>query len=228
MPKITKVYSLPANPPKYPEAKVLNYIDGVKCTPVRERTWQAMNLKVGDTITCEDLKLQENFHCKNEYAKIGAWEREKTRLSAVKNYIESIDSRIEAVITGFGANSTELIEKHPDEKGKPDVEVIHKNTKLLLIYVEVSGTETMRGSNYWVRPDKLTYAQNHSDDDVWIILHYALPQEKFVFIKPMSNKTYVHNEVVIRNSTEYYVFFDDSMEECKTSDEFKDYLINLI
>ena len=86
----------------------------------------------------------------------------------------------------------------------------------------------MREGDYWVRPDKLNYAKNHKDKDVWIILHYQLPHEKFVFIKPSSNKTYVYNEVLIRKTKEHYVFFNDAMEECKTINQFKDYLNTLI
>lgn len=64
MQKITKIYLLPDNPPKYPESKVLVYLDGQKCTLARERTWQAMNLKEGDSITCDELKQRDNFHWK--------------------------------------------------------------------------------------------------------------------------------------------------------------------
>lgn len=106
--------------------------------------------------------------------------------------------------------------------------MIHKNSKMILVYVEVSGTERMREGDYWVRPDKLTYAQNHTNDDVWIILHYLEPQEKFVFIKPSPTKKYIHNKVVIRQTTEHYVFFNDAMDECKTVDEFRQHLLNLL
>ena len=48
MPKFTKVYEMPAKPQKNHEAKVLVFIDGQKCTPIRARTWVGMRLKVGD------------------------------------------------------------------------------------------------------------------------------------------------------------------------------------
>lgn len=78
MPKITKVYEIPANAPKYPEAKVLVYIDGQKCTPVRLRTWAAINLKVGDSISCNDLIELEKHHWKHAYGK-DAWDKEKNK-----------------------------------------------------------------------------------------------------------------------------------------------------
>lgn len=233
MPKITKIYPLPANPPKYPESKVLVYIDGQKCTPVRERTWQAMNLKVGDSITCDELKQRESFHWKNEYGKKdengkNAWDREKIRLSKVRSLIEGIDPRIEAEIVGFGADSIDMILEHPKESGKPDIEVHLRDTKAVLIFVEVTGTEVMRGDSYWIRPDKLAYAEAHPDQDVWIILHYAKPSEKFVFIKPSPGKTYTPVPKVINGSTELYVEFWDKADEAIEFEEFKYHLVELL
>lgn len=227
MSKITKIYPLPANPPQYPEAKVLVYIDGQKCVAVRERTWQAMKLKAGDTITCDELKQREIYHWKLMYGK-SSWEKEKVRLEKVSYLIESIDKRIKSEIVGFGADSTDLILEHPEESGKPDIAVHLRKTMVVLIFAEVTGTETMRGSAYWVRPDKLKYANNHIDQDVWIILHYAKPVEKFVFIKPIPGKSYSIVNKVIKGSTEFYVEFSDADVEVVPFDTFKNHLIRLI
>ncbi|SHF02985.1 hypothetical protein SAMN02745225_02293 [Ferrithrix thermotolerans DSM 19514] len=231
MPKITKIVKLPANPPKYTESKVLVYIDGQRCTLVRERTWQAMNLKVGDSIDCDELKKRENFHWKNEYSKKdkngkNAWDKEKVRLSKVRSLINGIDTRIEAEIVGFGADSTDMIPEHPKESGKPDIEVYLRDTRAVLIYVEVTGTEVMRGDSYWIRPDKLEYAKAHPDQDVWFILHYAKPSEKYVFIKPIPGKKYTSVQKVINRSTEYYVEFSD--EDASDFERFKGHLVQLL
>lgn len=233
MSKITKVFPLPANPPKYPEAKVLVYIDGQKCITIRERTWQAMDLKEGDTITCDELKQRENFHWKNAYGKKdadgkNAWNREKVRLGKVRSLIEGISPDIVVNIVGFGADSVEMIPEHPEKSGQPDIELCLRDTGDVLALVEVSGTEVMRGVSYWVRPDKLKYIENHPDQDIWIILHYAKPTEKFVFIKPLPGKTYATVSKVINGSNEIYVEFWDKDDEVVEFDEFKRHLIEKI
>jgi hypothetical protein len=214
---------MPANPPKYPEAKVLVYIDGHKCTPVRARTWAGMGLKVGDEISCEELKKRESFHWKKAYGK-AAWEKEGVRLGKVKTLIEMMDPRVVANIVGFGAGSTEFIAEHPAESGKPDIEVVTQEKRIVVLVVEVTGTETMRGAGYWVRPDKLNYAKEHPEEDVWLILHYADPVERFVFIRPSSAATYKAVEQRIRDSIEHYVVFTDSSHEVVSADTFRNHL----
>lgn len=220
MPKITKIDY------KLDKGRYWIFVDGAYCTSIRDRTFPSLNLEVGSEVSCEKIKELESFHFKNQYK--DSWAKEKIRLQKVQALITSFDPRLDVNITGFGANTTEYIAAHPEEAGKPDIEVINKNSKMILIYVEVSGTERMREGDYWVRPDKLTYAQKHTNDDVWIILHYQEPQEKFVFIKPSPTKNYIYNKVVIKQTTEHYVFFNDSMDECKTVEEFRQHLLNLI
>jgi hypothetical protein len=223
MPKITKVWEMPANPPRYPEAKVLIYIDGKKCTPVRARTWSAMGLKVGDSITCPELKELETHHWKHAFGQ-ASWDKEKIRLAKVVALIESLDNRIQANVVGFGANTNEFIAGHPTESGKPDIEVVTRDASVFVLMVEVTGTEVMRGTDYWVRPDKLAYAKAHPEQDVWLILHFASPHEKFVIIKPDPNTTYQVVEKVIRDSTEWYVEFNDRSNEVVSLPDFAEYL----
>jgi hypothetical protein len=220
MPTITKIDYRPE------KERYWIFVDGSYCTSIRKRTFPALNLEVGTKVSCEEIKELENFHFKNQYK--NSWANEKIRLEKVQLLIASLDPLLDPVITGFGANTTEYIAAHPEEAGKPDIEVINKKNKKVLIYVEVSGTERMREGDYWVRPDKLAYAQNHGHDDVWIILHYLEPQEKFVFIKPNPTKNYIYKNVLIRQTTEHYVFFNDTMDECKTVEEFRLHLLNLI
>lgn len=158
------------------------------------------------------MKELESFHWKQQYGE-SARTREKVRLDKVKQLIEQLEPRVDVEVVGFGADSTELIEEHPEESGTPDLAIRTKQGGLLVAEVEVTGTETMRGTDYWVRPDKLEYAKNHPDRDTWVILHFAEPREKFVAIKPNPNKHYSVAKMSIRNSTEYYVLFTDASPE---------------
>ena len=198
------------------------YVDGVYCCSVRERTFPALGLSVGQEIGCEAIKELENHHWKHSYG-AAAWDKEKVRLSKAKTLIESMDSRVAVEIVGFGADTNEFIAGHPEESGKPDMQVLTQKGSVLLLLVEVTGTETMRGNTYWVRPDKLEYAKNHPNEDVWIILHYAQP-EKFIFIKPDPSNVYKLSDVVIRGATEHFVAFTDASPGVFTQAEFAAHL----
>ena len=178
-----------------------------------------MNLKVGQEISCQEVKDLENFHWKRTYDQI-SWEKEKTRLEQVVTLIQKIDSRLEVRIVGFGADTTKMILEHPTEPGKPDLDVYLAHNSTLVMKIEVSGTENMRGSTFWVRPDKLAYAQKHDEEDVWIVLHYAKPEARFVFIKPDAQKRYNYNEKTISGSVEHYVEFSDQDQEVVPYDRF--------
>ena len=91
--------------------------------------------------------------------------------------------------------------------------------------VEVTGTEFMRGTTYWVRPDKLKYSENHPTEDVWLALHILNPVEKYVFIKPNPNKRYAASEMEIRGSIELYVEFSDSDQEVVSLEHFRNHLV---
>jgi hypothetical protein len=220
MPKITTIEEQFHDPDR-----LSIFIDGTFCAGVRKRTFQATGLKVGDEITCEELKGKENFVWKQLYGK-PAWKKEKVRIEKVSDLIKKTNENALVKIVGFGADSEELIKEHPEEKGKPDIDIMHKEKPdTTLIKVEVTGTERMReGSDYWVRPDKLEYAENHPDEDVWIVLHYALPSEKFVFIRPTKGKIYPRVKHEINKAGEIYCDFSDTDEEVKTYKEFSEHL----
>lgn len=220
MPRITKITHKPE------KERYWIYVDGEYCTSIRERTFPAMNLAVGSELSCDQVKELESHHWKHSYGE-KAWEKEKVRLDKVKTLIEGIDNRLEAAVVGFGAGTTEFIGHHPEEAGCPDIEVRIKATGAVLMLVEVTGTERMRGSTYWVRPDKLTYAAAHAGENVWLILHFADP-EKFVFMKPQHGKTYQPAKMEIRGSVEYYVEFTDKSPEAMSYDAFAGELKGLI
>lgn len=217
MPKITHIRETSD------KTRIRVFIDGEFCVQIRARTFSAMNLCVGQEISCNALKELETHFWKHSYGK-AAWEKEKIRLDRVRDLLEWADERAEVVISGFGANSTEFIAGHLEQSGTPDIEVKFKGHNITVLLVEVSGTEYRRGSDYWVRPDKLQYAQDHPDQDVWIILHYAKPREKFVIIKPKQDAIYTAREVTIRGAVEYYVVFTDSSDEITSLNAFKGYL----
>ncbi|MBL7962953.1 MAG: hypothetical protein JNM31_03825 [Flavobacteriales bacterium] len=173
-PRITRI-----EPQRDPE-RVSVYIDGAFCCGIRRRTFEGMGLKEGDAIGCEELRKREKFFWKQRYQ--DKWEEEKHRIARVKGLIEAIDPRIEVHVTGFGADTNALIEEHPEEAGAPDLEV--KWNGLTLMHVEVTGTRRLRGQGYWVRPDKLAHAAAHPESEVWVVLHYAEPEEHLVCIRP--------------------------------------------
>lgn len=206
------------------------YVDGAYCCSIRARTFPAMGLEVGQEIDCAEIEKLEKFHWKNAYGQ-AAWKKEKVRLDRIKAVIEAFDSRLSVRVTGFGADTNEFIPLHPEEAGKPDLEVGVKGEDRLLALVEVTGTERFRGGNpptYWVRPDKLAYAKNHPEHDVWILLHYAEPEELIVAIKPNSAIERPVKEIKIHDAIEHYVVFSDGDPEWVGLDAFSRHLIEKI
>ncbi|RRO11070.1 hypothetical protein [Pectobacterium aquaticum] len=220
MPRITDIRYI------QPKDRYWVYIDGTYCTSIRARTFKGMTLFVGQEISCDEVKEMESFHFKNQYQ--DKWEQEKIRIQKVSQLITSINRNVKIEVTGFGANSNEIIKSHPEEQGKPDIEVSVSNSSDVIMLVEVTGTQHMRGNDYWIRPDKLSYCQNHPEHNVWIILHYAEPTEKYVFVKPDAIKKYKYNVISINGTDEYYVQFNDSDEEVHSLQQFIDHLNSLV
>ena len=218
MPKITAIKPQTSN-----TERLSIFIDDAFCTGVRLRTFQAMGLNVGDEVSCAELKEKEIFFWKQAYQDV--WKNEKVRIEKVANLIKGIDKNALVKIVGFGADSEVLIKEHPDEKGKPGIDVMHKmKDEITLLKVEVTGTERMRGTDYWVRPDKLEYSENHPEEDVWIILHFSEPEEIFIFIQPTKNKKYDRHTKNIRGAGEIFCIFNNSDEDVKTLAEFSEHL----
>jgi hypothetical protein len=147
----------------------------------------------------------------------------KVELDYLKAWLKKYIQHIDVKITGFGTDSNEIIESHPDEKGEPDIQIVLEGTSTIVIFLEVTGTEFKRGNDYWVRPDKIDYIQKYSEKDIWIALHYA-DVKKIIWLQPIHNKKYSYIEKNLKGAIEYYVIFDDESPEVKTSEEFKNYL----
>lgn len=201
--------------------RVFIFIDNNYCASIRARTWEAFGLNVGDEISCEELKKQESFIWKNLYQ--NSWEDEKIRIEYVKAWLKKYIPLIEVRITGFGADSNEIIEEHPEKKGEPDMTLFLKNTETIVLFLEVTGTKYKRGSDYWVRLDKIDYIQEHQDKDIWIALYYE-DDKKIIWLKPSLSKEYKYVEKNLKGAIEHYIVFNDTSEEVKSSQLFKEYI----
>lgn len=203
--------------------RVYVYIDNEYCASIRERTWPYFQLCVGNTISQEELKTKEKFIWKYIYKH--TWKHEKIRLEHICRWLLNYIPMAKPRIVGFGAGSTDFIEEHPTESGSPDIEVTVDGH--IILYIEVTGTEYKRGTDYWVRPDKVTYIQKHYGNDIWIALHYA-DTNQIIWLRIDQHKKYKHEEKLIGEVIEYYIIFDDTSPEVKTSQFFKEYIDNKI
>lgn len=61
MPKITGIV------PKPTRKRIWIYVDGQYCCSVRDRTFPALNLQIGQEISCQKIQDLENFHWKYSY-----------------------------------------------------------------------------------------------------------------------------------------------------------------
>lgn len=195
---------------------------------IRKRIFDTLNntidLEIGKIITYDDLSYANDFIWKVLYQ--GLWEEEKYRIDKVKQYIKYVDKDDKIIIDtiGFGADTNEFIKNHLDEQGKPDLALRLRNSEESFMYIEVTGTSKnlRHGSGYWIRPDKLRYYKSHSEDNIWVMLHYQKPTERIVIIKPNNAAEYIAETEVINGAREYYVKFYDNSEEVKTSKDFEE------
>lgn len=204
------------------------FIDNQPIMRVRGRTFKGLNLKVGDHITKDELEQRESFIFKTTYQ--NTWVKEKERLNIVSDFIKSIDPQLIVEISGFGAQSTQLIKSHPKDKGRPDLTVyLNHYHNIAFVLVEVSGSERLLGgASYWIRPDKIDYMRNHPQEDLWFALCYT-QMNILIFIKPDLDKNYpIHKRVLHNNITEYYVEFYPNSPEVITKEQFAQYVRNKI
>ena len=197
-------------------------IDGSYCCSVRSRTFVGMKLSVGSEISCNEIKEREKNYWKYAYENL--WEREGYRIERVMRMVAWADGRVETLIEGFGADQPEFIDMHSDTPGFPDLAIYLNCGGPLVARIEVSGTEQLRGSGYWVRPDKIEYALNHPDDHVWIALHYQKPRERVVCIKPTEYKPDREVRPTIRGAIERYIEFLDEDAEVVDHLNFQEWL----
>ena len=183
MGKITKIEQQKGNP-----NRVSIFINGF-CMGAEKRIIENLKLKEGMEIRCDELYEKINLYWKEQYKE--KWKEEKERIDRVINKIKSKLPELKFEIFGFGADTDEMIRKHPTEKGIPDILIIYEknNFNYVLTFLEITGTQQMKETdNIWIRPDKFEFARNHPHLDIFIA-HYInnLDLLRFVSTKNMSN-----------------------------------------
>lgn len=208
--------------------RVYVYIDGVFCASIRQRSWIGMNLREDSVITCEELKKLENNIWMELYGR-KSWELEKVRIKRVEGWFAKYIPQVKIVPIGLGADTNDYLEDiHSEQKGAPDLSIQAADSKVEIIALEVSGTERKQRTDYWVRKDKIAYIQNNYQRDIWIVLHYKLPYEKFIRLKVDPVNDY---PIVIKNikgADEHYVSFTDTSPEIRSSEFFRNYILEKI
>lgn len=199
------------------QQRVFIFLDGQYATSVRRRTFDGLNLRVGQKITKDEIDLRESLYWKTKYSNNGGWERENKRLDRITQCLEFCDERFVVKKTGFGAGSTEFIAQHPELSGSPDLEVTDAEGNLITC-VEVTGTERMRGNGFWVRPDKIKWARDNPNKPFWLALHYSEPKEMMFFHKPDPTKNYETTQVKIGADHERFIVL--SREDMLSVKEF--------
>lgn len=181
-----------------------------------------MGIGIGTKISCDEFRRREAFFFKERYR--DHWPLEQMRLKKVITRLKELDARAVVEVVGFGANTDELIEKHPDVSGAPDLRLVEGCGQTEVLRVEVSGTKNRRGNSFWVRPDKIDFGRNNLDVDYFIILHYEQPEEEFVYIRPRVDTEYEVHEEVISGVRERFVIFKREDDEVISEADFKCYL----
>ena len=220
MGKITKIESQRGNP-----NKVNVFIDDEFCTGAERRIVESLGIEIGKEIECEELKELINFFWKKRYRY--KWKEEKERIKKVIKNIHTKLPELKFEIFGFGADTDEMIKKHPLEKGIPDVLIIYEknNFNYVLTFLEVTGTKQIRETDdIWIRPDKFEFAKNHPYLDIFIA-HYVDDKNLLRFISTKdTNNLPEPKEIIIRGNKEIYVMLSFDHESVISSDQFIDYL----
>lgn len=203
MPRITNIQPLPQEGSG--DNRLLIWVDGEPCVRVRARTWPAFGLTVGSEASCDELRERDAYHWKFQYQAVGAWDKEQYRVRRVRQAVETIEPRVAAKVVGFGTGDPRLLPFHPVEHGRPDIDVVVAATGEVVLSIEVTGTEQMRGTGLWLRPDKLEWAMRHPAAEVWYAFHYARPTERLLFWRPQEDSRHDIREEMIRYSVERYI-----------------------
>ena len=201
------------------------YIDDQFCISIRARTWIGMDLAEGSKISCEEIKILEQNFWKKLYG-AQSWKREKVRINRVINWFTKYIPQVEVILVGLGVDRNDYLENiYSAEHGAPDLSIRLHNSEIEVIALEVSGTEKRHGGGYWIRKDKIDHIQSHRKRDIWVVLHYQLPKEEFVWLKIIPDKSYNTKVINLKGADEYYITLTNDAEEIKTSSYFKDYIL---
>lgn len=217
MPKITQIQQ------DNKTRRVLVYIDYRFCASIRENVWDAMELKLGDEITCVKLHQKE----KNVYAKLRKHNSNYSNKQAINRvagwfnkYVKALDVRIVDFKYDSNVDSSAY---YPKTRYDKNINLLIKDSNTPILTLEVASIEIQRGDHYWINMDKITYAQQQTEIDSWVVLHHKYPVEKFIWIKPEPKKIYAA-ETLIKNSKQQFVFFKQDSPEVYSSTKFFAYL----
>ena len=111
----------------------------------------------------------QSFEPDPEYFKgpyASQWRRHAENVIALRNALTTRFPVLErSIAAGLGAESSELIQVPPHQKGEPDLDVYHNYQ--LLCHIEVSGSASRNVSippqPIYIRPDKLDLAQSKEE-----------------------------------------------------------------
>jgi len=133
----------------------------------------------------------------------GQW---KGGVRRVKKVIAALQEKgLDATPYADDALSEEYIKATSHERGEPDVKIAFKDRIVLL---EVTGPDINipATSGLWFRPDKLEYAENHPELEVWgaHIIEGPPALIRFIQFTPGMNKKYPTVRPTIRGTTETF------------------------
>jgi len=206
--------------------RVAVYIDYHFCLSIRDNIWQKMGLTNGSEISSIELKQKERIIWKN-LRKTNALGNSKQALLRVQYWFSKHMPNLEAQIIDFNLAQSDRPspESYPGIGSNQRIRILLKRTVTEIMTLEVASTEIRRGINYWIRAEKIDYAKNQYNRDVWIVLYCKYPNEKLIWIKPLSNKQYQREEL-ISNTLSYFISFNFKSPEVYSSQNFCEYVQN--
>lgn len=203
--------------------RAIIYVDYRFCAAIRQNVWDEMNLHEGSEISCARLRQKEAMVWRKFRKSSGIYPIKQAMTRIVQwftKYLPHLEARI--IDFSFDHSSEKSSLDYPSARNDQNIGVFLKGTSTEIITLEVAVAEMQRGTNYWVRSDKVTYAQGQSQKDAWVVLYCKHPTERLTWIKP-GNKEYKHEELVgITNI--HFVTFDDRSQEVYSSKNFCDYI----
>jgi len=202
--------------------RVSVYIDYRFCMSIRENVWQEMGLAENSDISCVELKQKERALWK-QISKAQAIENSKQALLRIQQWFNKYLPNVEVRVIDFRLSDSSSARGYLGRNDQ-NISLLHKETTTEIMTLEMASTEISRGINYWVRADKIDYAQNLNS---WVVLYYKYPIERLIWIKPLPAKKYKPQEL-IANIKPYYVSFNEKSPEVHSEQDFYKYVQNKI
>ena len=202
--------------------RVIVYVNYRFCASIRQNIWDEMNLREGSEITCSELHRREALIWRKSRKTDVMYPNKqamKRTMQWLARYLPNLDAKIIDFKFDQGSN---LSSNYPSVRNDQNISLYLKKTNIEIMTLEVVSAEIQRGTSYWIRSDKLAYAQSQLNRDAWIVLYRQHPIEKFIWLKPR-NKEYKREEL-ISGTKKYFVSFNDKSPEIYSSKYFCDYV----